>query len=1113
MKLNTTRFFYAGLLLLLVSLALVGPVSASTTINSLPYTITAPGCYELGHNFNNFEGPVAIDVRSSDVIIDGLGFELDGVDNLNSVGIWASSYRQNGIDYESANVTVQNIQFSNFAYGVLFCQAQGSVTGNTFTSNANGVAFQVVENSRILSNTFSGNGNGVTLFTATTTAINDNTFTMDGVAGLTVGTGSSESMIQNNRFTSEMLAILLNSGSTTATIKNNKIYATAAGDALKTGIQIAGSSGNTIYNNIFDTYTNVKATNTANTWNVASAGTNIVGGPSIGGNAWMMPNLAGFSQIYPDTNGDGFVDTTYFITNNNQDFLPLRVDQPAPNFIADVTEGPASLTVNFTDTSGGGVTGWKWNFGDGSTSTEQNPIHIYSTPGLYSVQLTASNAGGSNSLTKTGFIIVRAPVTPVADFITDVTEGKAPLTVRFTDTSHGDVTGYEWNFGDGTTSTEQNPIHTYTDAGRYTVNFTVSGAGSSDSLVKPDLITVQGTTAPVTPPVASFDVNPTSGTAPLTVQFTDTSSNHPTGWVWTFGDSTTSSLQSPSHTYATAGTYTIQLNATNSAGFTLATGTVTVGSASPETTEPPVSAVLGVTAAFYTSGHIGQAPFPVQFQDLSTGSPTAWRWDFGDGSTSTEQNPLHTYTSTGAYTVSLSASSARAADTCIQYRCIIVNTVPVANFTANVTSGRPGLAVQFTDLSTGANGCQWQFGDGATSIEQNPTHVYTQPGTYSVTLTVCGTDYGSVFTQKQGYITITDSPVVGFSANVTAGESPLSVQFNESTSGQVQYYFWQFGDGSTSYEQNPVHLYGTVGIYTVSLMAIGPGGSEVKTLDQYINVTDPEETNEQHTNVTPTSVTPAPTEQNLPVADFTVTVGAAGSMSIEVADASANATSVLYDLGDGTTTSHRDFRYIYWQAGTHTIRQTATNAAGSANKTFTVTVPAAPATTPTVTATASQAPSVGTPFNEPHNLPGILQAEDYDVGGEGIAYHDTTAGNEGGAYRQDDVDLEVLDTDHSPSVGWTRAGEWLAYTMNIGTAGTYDAGFRVATSHDGSSIKVYLDDGTTPIATVNVPNTGYSAAFQTVSVPVTLPAGAHRLKFSFPTDYVNLNWITFSRAA
>ena len=177
-----------------------------------------------------------------------------------------------------------------------------------------------------------------------------------------------------------------------------------------------------------------------------------------------------------------------------------------------------------------------------------------------------------------------------------------------------------------------------------------------------------------------------------------------------------------------------------------------------------------------------------------------------------------------------------------------------------------------------------------------------------------------------------------------------------------------------------------------------------------------------------------------------------------------------------------------------------------------MTVPATvPSTTTTPTVSPTVTTSAGSAYNGPHNLPGTLQAEDYDLGGEDIAYHDITRGNEGGVYRQDDVDIEQIDTNGSPNVGWIRAGEWLAYTVNVSTAGTYDAGFRVASSHAGSSVQVYVDGSTTPVATVTVPNTGDWPVFQTVPVPVTLPAGIHRLKLAFPTDYVNINWISFAQ--
>ncbi|WP_236610359.1 PKD domain-containing protein [Methanosphaerula palustris] len=1233
---------------------------------------------------------------------------------------------------------------------------------------------------------------------------------------------------------------------------------------------------------------------------------------------------------------------------------------PVAGFTANVTNGTAPLAVGFTDQSTGTPTSWSWNFGDGNTSIEQSPAHTYATAGNYTVNLTATNAGGNNTTTKTNYITVTTAVTPVpvANFSANITNGTAPLAVQFNDTSLGEnLTAWSWAFGDGNTSLEQNPIYNYTTAGSYTVNLTVTNATGSDNEVKTSYITVsapviptptitvaplsairhifintangvkynydgatyggpnntyyvkadggglnelhltndanvasgqvtttgaqngtfyvtntggrgfdddiillvsvkgpipdnfgihltsngyvwtpaaagaynptaptdssyvtgidqtfskadfiygpqtwkpgphQGSadlvtpylplytgqdindastaqylmfvdlkagnvkqgvipsatlnngalkvdysitnlstradfngfawanasnqgqgitwtnnvfnpgasgysvTAPVAAPVAGFNASVTNGTAPLAVQFNDLSTGTPTSWSWDFGDGNTSTTQSPSHTYTVAGNYTVNLTATNAGGSNTTTKTNYITVTASESPSAPV-------ANFNANVTNGTAPLTVGFTDASTGAPTSWSWSFGDGNTSTTQSPSHTYTVAGNYTVNLTATNASGSNTSVRTNYITVTgsetpTAPVANFNANITNGTAPLAVQFTDLSTGAPVTwSWDFGDGNTSTVQNPAYTYAAAGNYTVNLTATNAG-GSNTTTKTNYITIhavvppttaptttapttvpttipttiattipttvptkipttvpttipvtptpTMQPVTAnFTANVTAGQTPLSVQFTDLSTGTIRQYFWQFGDGGASFDKNPVHTYSAAGTYTVSLVAIGSTGAEVKTIPQYITVTGPGTPTVSPTvtttvttttpapttttTITPTvtttipvttTVTPLPTSSghDLPIANFVVTYQAgAGSMGIQVTDATTNATTVKYDLGDGTTTAYKNFKYTYWQPGTYTITLIATNDAGSSTKTVTVTVPAGSPTTmtvtPTPTATVSPTitptqtptnpnlpvanftitfqggsgsmgiqvtntavnatsvhynlgdgtttaypnftytywqpgnytinqtatnaagsttrtinvtvPAVATPttiptttvsptvtgtvpaYNGTHTIPGQLQAEDYDLGGEGIAYHDTTAGNEGGVYRHDDVDIEQIDTDRSPSVGWTRAGEWLAYTVNINTAGTYTAGFRVASAHAGSSVQVYLDDGTTPIATVNVPNTGNDATFQTLQVPVTLPAGQHRLKLAFPGNYANINWINFA---
>jgi PKD repeat protein len=187
------------------------------------------------------------------------------------------------------------------------------------------------------------------------------------------------------------------------------------------------------------------------------------------------------------------------------------------------------------------------------------------------VSLTATNAGGSNTLTRTGYITVSTPaVAPVASFTGTPTSGSAPRTVAFTDASTNSPTSWAWTFGDGYTSTLKSPSHAYSTAGTYTVSLTATNAGGSNTLTRTGYITVSTATVA---PVASFTGTPTTGKFPLTVSFTDASTNSPTSWYWTFGDGSTSTLKSPSHTYSAKGTYTVSLKATNAGGSNTLTRT------------------------------------------------------------------------------------------------------------------------------------------------------------------------------------------------------------------------------------------------------------------------------------------------------------------------------------------------------------------------------------------------------------------------------------------------------------------------------------------------------------------------------------------------------------
>lgn len=244
--------------------------------------------------------------------------------------------------------------------------------------------------------------------------------------------------------------------------------------------------------------------------------------------------------------------------------LPILI--PTAAFTAIPTSGTASLNVNFTDQSTNNPTSWAWDFGDGGNSTQQNPSHIYQNAGSYTVQLIATNSHGSDTETKNNYIQVsQAGDAPVAAFTANPTSGTAPLNVNFTDQSTNNPTSWQWNFGDGGNSTQQNPSHTYQNAGSYTVQLIATNSLGSDTETKNNYITVTsggGSDAPV----AAFTGNPTSGTAPLTVSFTDQSTNNPTIWQWDFGDGTTSTQQNPSKTFSAPGNYTVKLTSSNSYG-------------------------------------------------------------------------------------------------------------------------------------------------------------------------------------------------------------------------------------------------------------------------------------------------------------------------------------------------------------------------------------------------------------------------------------------------------------------------------------------------------------------------------------------------------------------
>ena len=506
-------------------------------------------------------------------------------------------------------------------------------------------------------------------------------------------------------------------------------------------------------------------------------------------------------------------------------------EKPVAEFSASPTSGKVPLTVSFTDLSTGNATSWKWSFGDGTYSNKQNPVYTYSKEGTYTVSLVVKNDGGRDEATKCSYITVSAPQEPpVAEFSAAPTSGKVPLTVSFTDLSTGNATSWKWSFGDGTYSNKQNPVHTYSKEGTYTVSLKVKNDGGRDEATKCSYITVS---APQEPPVAEFSAAPISGKTPMTVSFTDLSTGNATSWKWSFGDGTYSNKQNPVNTYSKEGTYTVSLVVKNDGGRDEATKCSYITVSAPQ--EPPV-------AEFSAAPISGKTPMTVSFTDLSTGNATSWKWSFGDGTYSNKQNPVNTYSKEGTYTVSLVVKNDGGRDEATKCSYITVSAPqepPVAKFSAAPISGKTPMTVSFTDLSTGnATSWRWSFGDGTYSNKQNPVNTYSKEGTYTVSLVVKN-DGGRDEATKCSYITVSapqEPPVAEFSAAPISGKTPMTVSFTDLSTGNATSWRWSFGDGTYSTKQNPVHTYNKAGKYTVSLKVKNDGGKDTETRSKYIIV-------------------------------------------------------------------------------------------------------------------------------------------------------------------------------------------------------------------------------------------------------------------------------------
>jgi len=462
---------------------------------------------------------------------------------------------------------------------------------------------------------------------------------------------------------------------------------------------------------------------------------------------------------------------------------------PSPSFSYDTSLGAAPLTVEFTDTSTGSPDTWSWAFGDGGTSSLENPTHTYTVPGVYDITLEVSNGDGSSGpVVFNDLITVEDPALyPVAAFTAVPTSGPSPLTVNFTDQSTypvGDPIDY-WSY-DLVTRTDYtaNPNITYTAVGYRTISLTVrTVSGRENTLTKTNYINV--TAGAVIAPVANFSATPTTVSAGSSVQFTDLSTNTPTAWAWDFDNSgsTDSTSQNPSFTYTVPGTYAVKLTASNSAGSDIEVKLAYITVSAPVPVAP--------TANFSGSPTSGNAPLTVTFTDTSTGTPTSWSWDFANDGVydSTEQNPTHIFSSAGTYTVKLRATNAQGSDTETKtdYITVAAPGLPVVDFTGTPLTGSVPLTVTFTASVTSATpitAYAWDFNNDGTvdSVLAVPLpHVYTRAGQYTVRLSVTNSEGTTVKTRSLYVNAGSSGSGTGGTITVTQGANSATTDFVKGT--------------------------------------------------------------------------------------------------------------------------------------------------------------------------------------------------------------------------------------------------------------------------------------------------------------------------------------------
>ncbi|MBL4707216.1 MAG: PKD domain-containing protein, partial [Flavobacteriales bacterium] len=469
------------------------------------------------------------------------------------------------------------------------------------------------------------------------------------------------------------------------------------------------------------------------------------------------------------------------------------VPQPQIAFYSDVIQSCDTNQIFLFNDSSQTNTQWLWSFGDGNTSQLQRPVHTYGVTGKFNIQLIGTDTNGcSDTLIKSNYITVDS--LPRAQFSSDTQSGCTPFTVQFIGDSANINNIHTWDFGNGVTQNGFRTNTTYSNKGLYSVKLIVEDQNSCiDSSFFTNYIDAFGGIS------ASFTTDTSDICINTLVLFTNASVNGVT-FEWDSGDSTHSADLNPTHSYSEAKGYIVKLVATDSSGC--------------ESVYSKAISVIQLQAKLNTKDTLGCAPHVANFENNSTHA-SKWFWSFGDGNTSQLQNPSHTYQSMGSYSVALIVeSSSGCSDTISYFNLIKVGNDTISNSLSDTILGCLPLFVDFSSNKLGNNHWNWTFGNGGSSNVSNPSYTFIEPGTHSI----------SLFTQNSigcpliisNYATViidsikTQIRVAQYNCNQRIA------QLTDSTENAIS-WFWDFGDGTYSTLQSPIHRFTDTIAYDISL--------------------------------------------------------------------------------------------------------------------------------------------------------------------------------------------------------------------------------------------------------------------------------------------------------